>query len=184
MAHWETNLVEAYSWIFTWTCKLERINTPAIKAYCMYLIVAASPEEDRVHECSDKAAGSRREGSLWRGNHTAAFRHPQWVASLSGVIAEEQGREICCWYQVIMHKICLLACKVFVPQLALQSLAEAYLLASLLPCASFQPTPPMVAPHTLHVLCTTTSPHCTMTYNNLKLANYDKIVKPLTSPTK
>ena len=151
-----------------WTFKFERINTPAIKAYCMYLIVAASPEEDRVHECSDKAAGSRREASLWRGNCTATFRHPQWVASLSGVIAEEQGREICCWYQVITHQSSLLACKVFCATAAItQSLVEAYLLASLLSCASFKPSPPMVAPHTLHVLCTTTSPHCTMPHKTI-----------------
>ena len=59
----------------------------------LYLIVAAGPEEGRVHDCSDKAAASWREVSLWKGICAAAFRLPQCIASLCGVVAEQTGRE-------------------------------------------------------------------------------------------
>ena len=56
----------------------------------MYLIVAAGPEEGRVHDSSDKAAASRREASLWTGNCATTFRLPQCIASLCGVMAEQK----------------------------------------------------------------------------------------------
>ena len=57
--------------------KVQR-SIEAYKHYLLYyLIVAAGPEEGGVHECSDEAAGSWREASLWRGSSAATFRHPQ-----------------------------------------------------------------------------------------------------------
>ena len=90
--------IEEYSYIY---CMYLMYNQLAALEHtlCTYLIVAAGPEEGRVHECSDETAGSWREASLWRGKCAATFRHPQWVASLSGVIAEQRrSREIKpCW---------------------------------------------------------------------------------------
>jgi len=57
------------------------------------LIVAAGPEESRVHESPDYATGSLGETSFWRGHCAATLRHPQWVASLCVVIAEEGVRQ-------------------------------------------------------------------------------------------
>ena len=62
--------------------------------FLLYLIVAAGPEESRVHDCSDKAAASWRETSLWRGNCAATFRLPQCIASLCVVMAEQGKRQI------------------------------------------------------------------------------------------
>ena len=140
---------------------------------CMYLIVAAGPEEGRMHECSDKAAGSWREASFWRGKCAATFRHPQWVASLSGVIAE-QGRR---------NKQALLSCTRIVILVAVYRFITAaaqagpHLLASLLSCISLWLVPPMGAPHTMHVSSTTGLPHCIQCHIKKKvwnLASYEQ----------
>jgi len=46
-----------------------------------------------VHEGPDYATGSWGEASFWRGYCAANLRHPQWVASLCVIIAEEGARE-------------------------------------------------------------------------------------------
>jgi len=46
-----------------------------------------------VYESPDNATGSLGEASFWRGYCAATLRHPQWVASLCVIIAEEETRE-------------------------------------------------------------------------------------------
>ena len=59
-----------------------------------------------MHECSDQAAGSWREASLWRRNCAATFRHSQWVASLSGVFTDRIEKiEIGCNSKVVIFII-------------------------------------------------------------------------------
>ena len=56
--------------------------------WLLHLIVAAGPEESRVNEYPDKAAGGWRKASLWRWNHAATVWRPQRVACLCVIIAE------------------------------------------------------------------------------------------------
>ena len=84
------------------TAKNQCITLCPHTVYCTYLIVAAGPKESRMHDCSDKAAASWREASLWKRNCATTLRFPQCIASLCGVMAEPKRRviNVICWHQV------------------------------------------------------------------------------------